>query len=793
MPRFPRFLSLIAGLLLLGLAPRPGYPDGSPRRIVVGVYDNPPMAFMRDGKADGLFIELVEELAGSASWDVEYRGGTWEGLYGDVQAGRVDLLPVVAYSAERASLMALSSETVVSNWGVVCASSALELGSIEDMRGRRIAMLDKDSHAQAFRSMLDAMGIAYEKVIVPSFADAAVAVAEGRADVGVFNHIYVANALSQAGTATAWARLKETPVAFNPIQIRYAAPLGDPKGLLREIDSRVAALRLAGLWQERLDAWLCAKAPDSTPRWVAYAALGLTFVALAALAASSYLAYAVRRKTRALEASDRALAESDERHGAILATAMDGFMLLDTQGRILEVNETYCRAGGWSPEDLIGRGVEVVEASQRRSEIERRIQRLKERGEDRFETRHLRKDGSEYDVEVSVQYRSGGQGLLVAFMRDIGERKRLELRRAAAEADREAARKDLLEREEYLRAVVACLPLPMYGLDLDGTVVSWNGAAERVFGWTAAEVLGHRLPSVQEASLQEFYELRQLVAAGHVISGLELRRLRKDGRPLDIHLWAAPLNGGQDRVIGILSIVEDVTEAKRAEDSLRRSLEEKRVLLQEIHHRVKNNLSVISSLLDLQSARITNPEEALRAFRNSRDRVAAMALVHRMLYESGDFARVDMKAYIDKLCAQVALVYDGSGRIGIEVNADHVSLELERAIPCGLMLNEFVTNGYKYAFPGERSGSIRIRLESVEGRAYRLSVSDDGVGLAAGALESESLGLTLVRLLSDQVGGELRGAEPGHGPGGAGTRFVVEFSVERRVDSAAEPEAIAPS
>jgi len=781
-------------------APLPSQAEARDRSLVVGVYDNPPMSWMRDDEPDGLFIEPIRELEASG-WSVEYRHGTWQALFEDVQAGRIDLLPVVAYSEARARVMALSSETVVANWGVICAASSLELGTIEDIRGRRVAMLDKDSHAQAFSSLLAAMGIGYEVLPVSSFADAALAVAEGRAEVGVFNHIFAVNALANAARSAGsetrasdpWLRLRETPLVFNPIQIRYAAPLGDPKGALRELDARIAALKLAGLWNERVDRWLRVETIPRTPAWVPYAVMAIALVALLSIAASSYLAHAVQRKTLALESTNRALAESDERHGAVLATAMDGFMLLDEDARILEVNETYCGMGGWTAEELLGRRIADIEASQGAAEIARRIARLKSRSQDRFETRHIRKDGTEYDVEVSVQYRAGEKGLLVAFIRDIGDRKRLEQRRSLAESEREAARKDLAEREEYLRAVVACLPLPMYSMDSDGQVLSWNEAAERSFGWSASEVLGRRLPTVDDASQQEFFELRQLLLRGHTIAGLELKRQRKDGRVLDIHLWAAPLYDAEGQVIGLLSIVEDVSEAKQAEDRLRRNLEEKQVLLKEIHHRVKNNLSVISSLLDLQSARITSPEEALRAFRNSRDRVAAMALVHRVLYESGDFARIDMKAYIERLCEQIARVYDGSGRVRIEVEIDNVSLELERAIPCGLMLNEFVTNGYKYAFPGEHSGSLRIRLESIDDGGYRLSVSDDGIGLRPGAFEGDSLGLTLVRLLSDQIGGELRAVEPGHGPGGAGTRFVVEFSAERRGDAAAEPEAIAPT
>jgi len=224
----------------------------------------------------------------------------------------------------------------------------------------------------------------------------------------------------------------------------------------------------------------------------------------------------------------------------------------------------------------------------------------------------------------------------------------------------------------------------------------------------------------------------------------------------------------------------DITERKEAQERLRSNLEEKEILLREVHHRVKNNLNVISSLLSLQSELIQTPEQAITAFGNSRDRVMAMSLVHEELYKSMDYARVDMEEYLDRLVDQLTVVHGEIGRIGIIHDAGGVVLDVGTSIPCGLILNELITNAFKYAFPGDRSGDIHVTMKHASDHEVELSVADDGVGLPEGydGTDSGSLGMTLVQLLVKQLNGTFQAISPA-GESPAGTNFRIVFPFKR--------------
>ncbi len=215
---------------------------------------------------------------------------------------------------------------------------------------------------------------------------------------------------------------------------------------------------------------------------------------------------------------------------------------------------------------------------------------------------------------------------------------------------------------------------------------------------------------------------------------------------------------------------------KRAEAAVRESLREKEELLKEIHHRVKNNLQIVSSLLRLQASRIDNPV-AKHALQNMQNRVRSMSLIHEHLYRSDNMARVDLSAYLKSLCQQLVRTLTANpGDVQLVLDLAPVELEIDQAIPCGLLVNELVANALKHAFPeGSRTGELRVELRPVEGgQGWRLRVADNGVGLPEDfALTSlshlSSLGLQLVTDLTRQIGGKL---EIGSGPGAV---FEVVF------------------
>jgi two-component sensor histidine kinase len=212
---------------------------------------------------------------------------------------------------------------------------------------------------------------------------------------------------------------------------------------------------------------------------------------------------------------------------------------------------------------------------------------------------------------------------------------------------------------------------------------------------------------------------------------------------------------------------------KRVEGQLKASLKEKEVLLQEIHHRVKNNMQVISSLLNLQSGYVEDPQ-ALEVFQESQHRVRSMALIHEKLYQSENLAQIDFGEYIRSLVTSLSRSYSArAGDITLDIRADDVPLGIDTAVPCGLILNELVSNALKYAFPDGRAGQVRVELTADDDRRVTLTVGDDGVGFPEGLdfRGTTSLGLQLVNTLVDQLEGSIELNN------GRGTEFKITFSV----------------
>jgi two-component sensor histidine kinase len=208
----------------------------------------------------------------------------------------------------------------------------------------------------------------------------------------------------------------------------------------------------------------------------------------------------------------------------------------------------------------------------------------------------------------------------------------------------------------------------------------------------------------------------------------------------------------EGRLINMVWIT-DITARKTAEVQIRASLQEKDLLLKEVHHRVKNNLHIISNLLDLQSDQITE-ERLLNVFNDSQNRIQAMALVHEQLYQAQDFGKVEFGDYIYRLINNLMFSYgDRMRSIHPVVEAEPTLINIETAIPCGLLINELVTNSFKHAFPEGESGEIHIQLHRDQRQKLHLRIWDDGIGLPP-ELEwqsSTSLGLKLVKILAKQL------------------------------------------
>lgn len=224
------------------------------------------------------------------------------------------------------------------------------------------------------------------------------------------------------------------------------------------------------------------------------------------------------------------------------------------------------------------------------------------------------------------------------------------------------------------------------------------------------------------------------------------------------------------------SLQAEITSRKRAENQIKVSLQEKEVLLKEIHHRVKNNLQIISSLLNIQSEYIQE-KEVLEMFKVSQNRIGSMALIHEKLYQSKDLARIEFAEYIQDLVANLFFLYEiDSSVVALKLNIDNVFLSIDAAIPCGLIINELVVNSLKHAFPTGNSGEISIGFHSDNEKKITLLVSDNGIGLAPDfdLKSTASLGLQLVDDLINQLSGTVE-LNRNHG-----TEFKIKFQYESK-------------
>lgn len=307
--------------------------------------------------------------------------------------------------------------------------------------------------------------------------------------------------------------------------------------------------------------------------------------------------------------------------------------------------------------------------------------------------------------------------------------------------------------------------------DPAGNIVSWNPGAQRLFGFTADEILGKNFSVLLKPEDYEAGALKEQPAAaasGHHNEDAGWL-IRQDGS----HFWGRwitePIRDEMGIFRGAARIIRDETERAQAEADIGASLAEKEELLKEVHHRVKNNLQVITSLLNMQGRQIENPE-VLSHFEEARNRVFSIAAIHELLYRSVSFSRIDLAAYARQLAPDLVRFYNAQDRIRVSVVGDGVTLELERAVPYGLLLNELISNACKHAFPETQTGNIMVSFGREAGN-IELTVSDDGQGLPQSFDydRASSLGLKLVRSLARQLRGSSEMLS------GAGTAVRVRF------------------
>lgn len=487
-------------------------------------------------------------------------------------------------------------------------------------------------------------------------------------------------------------------------------------------------------------------------------AAGFYFVYLALFRFSIELPY-----EKLNESKKKLIAEAEEKYRNLFDNANDAIITIDLENRITSWNKAAEKVFGWKMEEVIGKKVSQLTVVPHSLQTERDmlIHNIKSGSAvSGFETLRLRKDGKEIDVSLTISpLRDADQNVIgfSSIVRDITERK--------------LAERALRQSEEKYRALVDNIQDGVFIIQ-DEKIQFANEAFARIAGYTIEEVIGK---SFRELVAPEDLEMvadryHRKLKGEDVPKEYEFRVLHKNGKKIIVNMNVGLIT--YHGRVASMGTVKDITGRRRAEEQIKESLNEKEVLLKEIHHRVKNNMQIISSLLKLQSG-YSKDEKFSEIFKESQNRIITMSLVHEKLYQSKDFTKIDLNGYIKDIVHGLYQSYGANtGKVALNIIVEDVSLGVESAIPCGLIINELVTNSLKHAFPDGRKGEIRMVVHRADENEIELTISDNGIGIPESIdfRKTESLGLHLVTILvENQLHGEINLDRS------KGTEFKIRF------------------
>jgi PAS domain S-box-containing protein len=460
--------------------------------------------------------------------------------------------------------------------------------------------------------------------------------------------------------------------------------------------------------------------------------------------------------------TEEALIESEERFRIFLERLPGGVFAHDLNGRILFCNEMACKNTGYSKEELLDMSVSDIDPNSINRDDRTRFWNSLNTGQcATIESTHIRKDGSQYPAEIHISaVRLQGKPIILPIAFDITKRKR-------AENVAEEAHQRLLTVLDSINATVHVSDMESYDILFVNQYVREN------FG----DVAGKKCWSALQSGLNgpcPFCINQKLVDDSGNPKRIYRRELKntKTGRWYDSQDRAIKWVDGRMVKLGIGI---DITDRKRAEEMIKISLSEKETLLKEVHHRVKNNMQVISSLLNLQIMRNKN-EQIKKALMDCQGRISSMASAHEMLYASDNLSLIDCQAYISKLTNDIVRSYQTDlHRVKLTVNAEGITLGIQQASSLGLIINELLSNALKYGFPENMHGRIMIRLRMCEQNIMEFVFSDNGVGIPQDLdwRNTKSLGLNLIVLLTKN---QLRGTVSLNSREGA--CFTIRFKRE---------------
>ncbi len=572
------------------------------RPIVVGGDRNfPPYEFLdENGRPTGYNVDLAMAIAREMGLDIKIRLGRWTERLQALESGRIDAMQGMFYSPARALKFGFTQPHTVSNYvAVVRKGEGPAPGSVEDLSGKRIVVEKGDIlHDFAIEN-----GLEKQVEAVVDQEKALVELRDGKYDCALVSLMTAHYLIDKHG----WSNLvpgKKPIVAFE-----YCfASSKSRKALLAQFSEGLKALENSGEYREIHDKWLGVYKDKSTSlmdalRYSAIVIVPLLIVVLLAVLWVWALRRQVAEKTKALK-------ESLDRFRYVFEASNVGKSITLPTGEV-SANKAFAYFLGYTQDELQGKRWQELTPVEDIQEIEKIVAPLLagEKSAERFEKRYIHKSGKLLWADVSVAVWRDARGEPLYFLTTIVD---IDARKQAEES--------LRNSEEYQRAMIACSPVALYTVDVDGTVSSWNTSAERIFGWSAEEIMGKPLPIVPNDKSHELDRLRERVLNGASFFGEELMRLKKDGSLVPISLSVAPVRNDEGEIVGILGAAEDITERKKIEAEHKKlqsqllqaqKMESVGRLAGGVAHDYNNMLSVITGYAEMAIDKVP-PEDPLQ-------------------------------------------------------------------------------------------------------------------------------------------------------------------------------------
>lgn len=431
---------------------------------------------------------------------------------------------------------------------------------------------------------------------------------------------------------------------------------------------------------------------------------------------------------------------------ALIYNAPIGLVGINKKGEVEELwNPKAEEIFGWTKNEVLGKRLPYVSGEKIESFKSKLYEGIKNKKSFITEIERVKKNGDMVYLReffTPILDDDGEVKKIMLLTQDITEKKKIE--------------NALISSEQKYRNIVEASHDLIWRIDVDGKFNFINNASTPILGYAPTELIGNYFTLyITPDKVEDTLQVHNDIIKGNIYESFPLEMVTLSGDVRYLSATAYPIYNNKGEIIGCSGTASDITHIQEYQSQLEESLAEKEILIKEVHHRVKNNLAVISGLFALQSMHVDD-EETLMILQESQSRIKSIATIHEKLYQNHVFSSIEMKEYLENLVSDIADTYERRDKkISIEVIGESISLNVNQAVPFGILANEIIVNAYKYAFQKRKKGRIRISIENDENYLV-FKVGDNGVGLPDNfdIEKLSSLGMTLVRTLASQLGAD---------------------------------------